>query len=76
MIDGEAVLHGRHHTANMKSNNADATITLSRDTLNNIIQRQTKLDDAISSGGESSGDQTKLRDVVSSLDTFEFWFNS
>jgi len=22
-----------------------------------------------------TGDQNKLRDVVSSLDTFEFWFN-
>jgi alkyl sulfatase-like protein len=64
-----------NHTANMKSNNADATLTLSRDTLNSILQ-QTKLDDAISSGAvKISGDQTKLRDVVSSLDTFEFWFN-
>ena len=58
----------------MKSNNADATITLSRDTLNNIIQQQTKLDDSISSGDvKVSGDQTKLRDVVSR--TFEFWLN-
>lgn len=65
-----------NHTANMKSNNADATITLSRDTLSNIILQQTEIDDAISSGAvKVSGDQAKLRDVVSSLDTFEFWFN-
>jgi alkyl sulfatase BDS1-like metallo-beta-lactamase superfamily hydrolase len=65
-----------NHTANMKSNSADATLTLSRDTLNSIILQQTKLDDAISSGAvKVTGDQNKLRDVVSSLDTFEFWFN-
>ncbi|WGD53380.1 alkyl sulfatase dimerization domain-containing protein [Bradyrhizobium sp. CB1650] len=65
-----------NHTANMKSNNADATVTLSRDTLNNIILQQTKFDDAISSGAvKVSGDQTKLRDLVSYLDTFDFWFN-
>src|SRR5262249_16772487 len=39
-----------NHTANMKVDNADATLSLSRDTLNNIILQQTKLDDAISSG--------------------------
>jgi alkyl sulfatase BDS1-like metallo-beta-lactamase superfamily hydrolase len=65
-----------NHTANMTSNNADATITLSRDTLNTIILQQTKLDDAISSGAvKVSGNQTKLRDLVSYLDNFEFWFN-
>jgi alkyl sulfatase BDS1-like metallo-beta-lactamase superfamily hydrolase len=65
-----------NHTANMKVDNADATITLSRETLNSIILQQTKLDDAVSSGAvKISGDQTKLRDVVSYLDTFEFWFN-
>jgi alkyl sulfatase BDS1-like metallo-beta-lactamase superfamily hydrolase len=65
-----------NHTANMKVAKADATIAMSRDTLNNIILQQTKLDDAISSGAvKISGDQTKLRDLVSYLDTFEFWFN-
>ncbi|WP_424630356.1 alkyl/aryl-sulfatase [Bradyrhizobium sp. SYSU BS000235] len=65
-----------NHTANKRADNVDATITLSRDTLNNIILQQTKLDDAISAGRvKISGDQAKLRDVVSSLDNFEFWFN-
>ncbi len=60
----------------MKADNADATVTLSRETLNNIILQQTKLDAAVSSGAvKINGDQTKLRDVVSYLDTFEFWFN-
>lgn len=65
-----------NHTADMKATNADATIMLSKDTLNKIVLQETKLDDAISSGAvKISGDQTKLRDVVSYLDTFEFWFN-
>ena len=65
-----------NHTANMKVDNADATATLSRETLNNIILQQTNLDGAVSSGAvKISGDQTKLRDLVSYLDTFEFWFN-
>lgn len=65
-----------NHTANMTSNNADATITLSRDTLNSIILQRTKLDDAISSGTvKVRGNETKLRDLVSYLDNFEFWFN-
>jgi alkyl sulfatase BDS1-like metallo-beta-lactamase superfamily hydrolase len=65
-----------NHTANMKAKDADATISLSRDTLNNIILQQTKLDDAISSGAvKISGDQAKLHALVSDLDTFNFWFN-
>lgn len=65
-----------NHTANKKVDNADATLSLSRDTLNNIILQQVKLDDAISSGAlKVSGNQTKVHDLVSYLDTFEFWFN-
>lgn len=65
-----------NHTAKKKADNADATITLSRDTLNGIILQQTKLDDAISAGNvKISGNPAKLHDVVSYLDNFEFWFN-
>jgi alkyl sulfatase BDS1-like metallo-beta-lactamase superfamily hydrolase len=65
-----------NHTANMKANDADATLTLSRDALNDIILQKTKLDDAISSGVvKVSGDRAKLNNVVSYLDNFEFWFN-
>jgi len=64
-----------NHTANMKVDNADATVTLSRETLNNIVLHQTQFDDAVSSGGvRINGDQVKLRDLVSYLDNFEFWF--
>jgi alkyl sulfatase BDS1-like metallo-beta-lactamase superfamily hydrolase len=65
-----------NHTAKMKSNKADASLTLSRDTLNKIILQQTKLDDAISSGAvKLDGDRAKLNQVVAALDDFEFWFN-
>lgn len=65
-----------NHTANMKVDNADVTVTLSRDTLNDIILQQTTLDDAVSSGKvKVSGDQAKLHQLVSYLDTFDFWFN-
>jgi alkyl sulfatase BDS1-like metallo-beta-lactamase superfamily hydrolase len=65
-----------NHTANMNANSADATITLSRETLDNIVLQKTKLDDAVSSGAvKISGDAAKLHQVVSYLDNFEFWFN-
>lgn len=65
-----------NHTANMKGDKVDATVTLTRDTLNNIILQQTKLDDAIASGAvKVNGDQAKLHELVSYLDNFEFWFN-
>src|SRR5262249_5190727 len=49
-----------NHTANMQANGADATITLSRDTLNDIVLQRVKLDDAISSGAvKISGNQAK-----------------
>ena len=65
-----------NHTANRQASNADATVTLTRNTLNDIILQQTKLADAISAGDvKISGDRAKLEEVVSYLDTFEFWFN-
>ncbi|MDQ6436716.1 alkyl sulfatase dimerization domain-containing protein [Mesorhizobium sp. LHD-90] len=65
-----------NHTKGMKADDADATITLSHDTLNSIILQQTSLQDAIGKGDvKIDGDQAKLQQVVASLDTFEFWFN-
>jgi alkyl sulfatase BDS1-like metallo-beta-lactamase superfamily hydrolase len=65
-----------NHTADLQADDADATVTLTRDTLNDIILQQTKLADAISAGDVSvSGDQAKLEEVISYLDTFEFWFD-
>jgi alkyl sulfatase BDS1-like metallo-beta-lactamase superfamily hydrolase len=65
-----------NHTAGRQAEDADATVTLSRDTLNGIILGETKLDDAIGSGEvKVTGCQAQREEVVSYLDTFEFWFN-
>lgn len=65
-----------NHTKGMQADDADATVTLTRDTLNDIILQKTKLADAISSGDvKVSGDQAKLEELISYLDSFEFWFD-
>uniref|UniRef100_UPI003F490B11 alkyl/aryl-sulfatase n=1 Tax=Cupriavidus yeoncheonensis TaxID=1462994 RepID=UPI003F490B11 len=64
------------HTANRQSPQADATVTMSRDTLNNISLRQTTMADAIKNGqAKVTGSQAKLDELLSYLDNFEFWFN-
>lgn len=70
---GNGVLN---HTKDIQLVEADATLTLSRDTLNDIILQQTTLADAVQAGDvQLDGDQSKLETLVASLDTFEFWFN-
>ena len=65
-----------NHTADIQRNDADTTLTLTRDTLNNIILGKEKLGDAVSgSDVKLTGDEAKLNEVVSYLDTFPFWFN-
>ena len=55
---------------------ADATITLSRETLNQIVLKQATLEEAIDSGDvKITGNKAKLDEMLSYLDTFEFWFN-
>jgi alkyl sulfatase BDS1-like metallo-beta-lactamase superfamily hydrolase len=65
-----------NHTANRQADHANATVTLSRDTLNKIILQETKLADAIQSGDvKIAGDRVKLDELLTYLDSFEFWFN-
>jgi alkyl sulfatase BDS1-like metallo-beta-lactamase superfamily hydrolase len=65
-----------NHTSNRQADKADATITLSRETLNRIVLRETTLKDAINSGAvKIAGSQAKLEEMLSHLDTFDFWFN-
>ena len=65
-----------NHTAGVRADDADATLTLSRNTLNDIILQQTTAADAVSSGDmQVEGDQSKLKELVSYLDDFEFWFD-
>lgn len=65
-----------NHTAGVQSPNADATVALSRDTLNNIILKQTTLADAQKAGKvKVTGSGDKLSQLLSYTDNFEFWFN-
>jgi alkyl sulfatase BDS1-like metallo-beta-lactamase superfamily hydrolase len=65
-----------NHTADAQADDADATVRLSRDTLNKIILHETKLADAVGAGDvKIAGNGKKLTELVAYLDTFEFWFN-
>jgi alkyl sulfatase BDS1-like metallo-beta-lactamase superfamily hydrolase len=65
-----------NHTEGRKLSNADATVTLTRDTLNKIMLKETTLPAAVSSGAvKIQGDPAKLAELVSYLDSFDFWFN-
>lgn len=65
-----------NNTAALQADNADATITLTRDSLNGIVLGETTLDKAVADGSvKVTGDNAKLGQLVSMLDNFEFWFN-
>lgn len=64
------------HTAKAQAKNADATIKLSRDTLNRIILKQESLQDAKKNGDvKIDGSADKLDELLSYMDKFDFWFN-
>ena len=71
------MVHGvLNHTADKQAEKADATITLTRDTLNQIVLGQTTTEKAITNGSvKIDGSKAKLDEMLSYLDTFEFWFN-
>jgi Alkyl sulfatase and related hydrolases len=65
-----------NHTADAQSDKADATISLSRDTLNKIVLKEESLQQAKDKGDvKITGDGSKLDDLLNSMDKFEFWFN-
>jgi alkyl sulfatase BDS1-like metallo-beta-lactamase superfamily hydrolase len=65
-----------NHTANAEAKDADATLTLNRDTLNKIILKEITLKQAQDSGDvKISGDSTKLDAMLGYMDKFDFWFN-
>ena len=65
-----------NHTANAVADNADANITLDRDTLNKIILKQETLKQAVDHGEvKITGNAAKLDEMLSYMDKFEFWFN-
>ena len=64
------------HIEGVQADNADATITLTRDTLNQILLKQKSLQEEIDSGAvKIVGDKTKLTELLELLDNFKFWFN-
>ncbi len=65
-----------NHTPDNQASGADATITMTRETLNSIVLGQTTTDKVIESGAAKiDGSEAKLKEMLSYLDTFEFWFN-
>ncbi|HDC4376925.1 TPA: MBL fold metallo-hydrolase [Enterobacter hormaechei] len=65
-----------NHTANAQAKDADATITLDRTMLNDIILKKETLKQAMDKGDvKVSGDGAKLEEMLSYMDTFDFWFN-
>ncbi|MNZ28473.1 Metallo-beta-lactamase superfamily protein [compost metagenome] len=65
-----------NHTEGMQAENADATITLTRETLNKLMLKEATLKDAEASGDvKVKGDQGKLEELMSYMDNFDFWFN-
>ncbi|QGY31650.1 alkyl/aryl-sulfatase [Pantoea cypripedii] len=65
-----------NHTANAQGQNADATLTLNRDTLNNIILKEETLKQAQDKGEvKISGNPAKVDELLGYMDKFEFWFN-
>jgi alkyl sulfatase BDS1-like metallo-beta-lactamase superfamily hydrolase len=65
-----------NHTSTRQADKTDATITLSRDTLDQIVLEESTMKDAVDSGVvKIVGRQAKLDEMLSYLDSFEFWFN-
>ncbi|MEM1244544.1 MAG: alkyl sulfatase dimerization domain-containing protein, partial [Pseudomonadota bacterium] len=65
-----------HHIQGVQAKNADATIQLKRETLNQILLKKITLQQAIASGAiKISGNAMKFIQLFSLLDKFDFWFN-
>ena len=64
------------HSPNRQVKDADATVTIPRAVLNNIVLRDTTLKNEIDSGRVTvQGKTESLNELVSMLDKFDFWFN-
>lgn len=65
-----------NHTANSEAQNADATLTLSRETLNKVILKEETLKQAQDKGEvKITGDAGKVNELLGYMDKFDFWFN-
>ncbi|MEG3131710.1 alkyl sulfatase dimerization domain-containing protein [Pantoea cypripedii] len=65
-----------NHTSDAQAQHADATLTLNRNTLNNIILKEETLKQAEDKGEvKISGNPAKVDELLGYMDKFEFWFN-
>ncbi len=64
------------HIADVQADHADATLTLTRQSLDKVLLKEITLQQEIDDGEvKIEGDAGKLKELLSMLDTFEFWFN-
>jgi alkyl sulfatase BDS1-like metallo-beta-lactamase superfamily hydrolase len=65
-----------NHSLGRQDPAADATLTMTRASLNDIILGASTFDQSISSGAIGlNGDASAVHELLGLLDTFEFWFN-
>jgi alkyl sulfatase BDS1-like metallo-beta-lactamase superfamily hydrolase len=64
------------HIAGRQASDADATVTLTRAKLNDVLLGQTTFKKELDAGNISvAGNAAALNDLLSMLDSFDFWFN-
>jgi alkyl sulfatase BDS1-like metallo-beta-lactamase superfamily hydrolase len=64
------------HIAGRQARDADATVTLTRAKLNDVLLGQTTFEKELDAGNISvAGNAAALNDLLSMLDSFDFWFN-
>jgi alkyl sulfatase BDS1-like metallo-beta-lactamase superfamily hydrolase len=65
-----------NHSLDRQDPSADATLTLTRTALNKVILQESTFDEEIKNGQvQVDGSLAKVHELISMLDTFEFWFN-
>jgi alkyl sulfatase BDS1-like metallo-beta-lactamase superfamily hydrolase len=65
-----------NHTAQKQAKDADATVTLKRAALNEVILGQASLDAKMAAGDiKVEGNKEKLKELFSLMDKFDQWFN-
>jgi len=65
-----------HYTKDKSLKSADATVTMTRADLNDIMMGKTNMQKLVMAGNvKVDGNSQKLGEFVSWLDTFDFWFN-
>lgn len=65
-----------HYSRDATSQNVDATVTMTRADLNDIMMGKTNMQKLVMAGNvKIDGNSQKLGEFVGWLDTFDFWFN-